>query len=380
MSQHTTDASAAPAEAESFAYAWAPTGRRRALWTPLRVTGSEDWTRVCDQSYVPLATIAEPRFRGEMYAADVGAASVSQVGSTPALISRDRRLVRADPRESLILSIFLRSGGTVVQGGLPVRLQAGDGYLLDSDDPYSVRFHAPYDMLALRLPIASVGVDRRAVSSVVGRVLPRGGHELSVLRRHLALLLADGGRGRDRGGADEEAASALLAELTGMLVRRADDPEAATARLSNDALVAHARHFMVRHFRDSSFGVDDVAREYAVTRRHLEKLFHRLGTSPGSHLRDLRLRHASQLLASDRPMPVSEVALRAGFGDVNTLIRTFRRRWGTTPLRWRNERRRIVAELPPDPRSVALLTDLSRFTWTSIEPPRSSQEAGLAAS
>ena len=352
------------------AYAWGPTGRAQVPWEPLRVAGSDDWTLLCSRSYVPLSTVAEPDFRGEMFAADFGEASVSQIGSTPSLIARDRRRIRSDPRETLILSMFLRSGGSVVQRGHSTHIGGGSGYLLDTDMPYSVRFQTPYDMLAVRLPISTIGIGRREISSTSGLSIPGDSQELSVLRNHLALLLAEAGPGQARSSATDEAAEQLIAELIAVLVQHLDNPEEGRRRLSNEAIVPYARHFMVRHFGDPAFGVDDIAREHAVTRRHLEGLFSRLGTSPGAHLRDLRLRRASQLLVAHSDASVGEVAARAGFGDVNTLIRSFRRRWGTTPHRWRRDRIRALEALPAaaSPADSALLTALDRFSWAAIQP------------
>ena len=48
-----------------------------------------------------------------------------------------------------------------------------------------------------------------------------------------------------------------------------------------------------------------------------------------------RLACAKDLLVHTA-LPISEVAFRAGFSDVNNFIRTFRRETGMTPLRYRD--------------------------------------------
>ena len=51
-----------------------------------------------------------------------------------------------------------------------------------------------------------------------------------------------------------------------------------------------------------------------------------------------RIACAKDLLASTE-LPVSEVALRAGYSDVNNFIRTFRKESGLSPLRYRERQR-----------------------------------------
>lgn len=334
-----------------------PTGLNRSRVAPLHVAGIDAWSSLCSTAYVPLATVAARDFRGSMHETRVGDASVSQVGSTAATIQRGRPRVRTDPREALILSIFLTGGGTVLQGTRPVRVTAGTGYLLESDRPYSVRFDQPYDMLALRLPTEHTGLDHRVLADLTGRPIGPAVPELGVLRGHLAQLV-------DAPPAGDAVATehAVLAELLAALAHRLRHPERPLARLSNDALVVHAQWYLLRHHADASFGVDDLARAYGVSRRHLEIVFTRRGAGPGAHLRTLRLRRASQLLAADRELTVAAAARQAGFGEVNTFIRAFRRQWETTPDDWRRSRSDVVVPLRPP--ADELLTDLSRLTWT----------------
>lgn len=331
-----------------------PTGPARSRVTPLRVVGSDAWSSLCSTSYVPLATVADPGFRGSMHETTAGAASISQVGSTAATIQRRRAQVHADPREALILSIFLTGGGTVLQGAPPAAVRAGAGYLLDSDRPYSVRFAGPYDMLAVRLPVAGTGLDRPALAALTGRPIPAAVPELAVLRGHLAQLLV--------GDPPLATEPRVLAELLGALGHRLRHPERPLPQLGSAALVTHAQWYLQRHHADPSFGVDDLARAYGVSRRYLEVVFARHGAGPGAHLRAVRLRRASRLLAADHRLTVAAAARQAGFGDLNTFIRAFRRAWEVTPDAWRRSGS-AAAPAPHRPDDDGLLTDLGRLTW-----------------
>lgn len=68
-----------------------------------------------------------------------------------------------------------------------------------------------------------------------------------------------------------------------------------------------------------------------VSRRRAERLFgHRLATTPGRYLRDLRLRHAVGLMRNAR-MPVHEAALIAGFSSQPVFSRACRQHFGKSP-------------------------------------------------
>jgi len=58
------------------------------------------------------------------------------------------------------------------------------------------------------------------------------------------------------------------------------------------------------------------------------------GTTPHQYLVAARLRRAARLLLTT-PLPVTEVALEAGFGDLSNFIRTFRRAAGRSPRAFR---------------------------------------------
>ena len=51
----------------------------------------------------------------------------------------------------------------------------------------------------------------------------------------------------------------------------------------------------------------------------------------------IRLTHASNLLKNNTDMPVSEVAFRCGFEDATSFSRAFRRKYGISPSKYRED-------------------------------------------
>ncbi|KAB2844603.1 MAG: helix-turn-helix transcriptional regulator, partial [Burkholderiales bacterium] len=80
-------------------------------------------------------------------------------------------------------------------------------------------------------------------------------------------------------------------------------------------------------------GLDDLARLAYATPLHFLRVFTRVvGATPHQYLIRSRLARACRLLAAG-DLPVTEVALAAGFQDLSNFVRTFQRASGLPPGR-----------------------------------------------
>lgn len=82
----------------------------------------------------------------------------------------------------------------------------------------------------------------------------------------------------------------------------------------------------------------EVARSLGYGRGELRRALEKAGTGYREIVDDCRRREACRLLA-DCDEPVSRVVQRAGFSEPSPFYRAFRRWTGTTPVRWRRDRR-----------------------------------------
>lgn len=84
-----------------------------------------------------------------------------------------------------------------------------------------------------------------------------------------------------------------------------------------------------------SLRVSDVASRIGVHPVHLSRVFRRFqGRSIADYVRQLRVRHACQLLSAAQPS-LADVALDAGFADQSQFSRAFKQLTGVTPGRFR---------------------------------------------
>ncbi len=82
---------------------------------------------------------------------------------------------------------------------------------------------------------------------------------------------------------------------------------------------------------DQEIRLKELAATLGCTQFHLIRLFRaHKGLSPHAFLLQLRLEHARRLLENGRP--ISDTAAAAGFSDQSHLTRTFKSRYGLTPM------------------------------------------------
>jgi AraC-like DNA-binding protein len=121
----------------------------------------------------------------------------------------------------------------------------------------------------------------------------------------------------------------LMLEFLGLATRRGGAaPPRNVVRLARVRDALHAR------FRED-ISLGPLARDAGLTPAALARQFRReYGCTVGTYLRRLRVRHAARLL-TETELPLSHVAVEAGFCDQSHLCRVFRWFTGTSPGEYR---------------------------------------------
>ena len=90
---------------------------------------------------------------------------------------------------------------------------------------------------------------------------------------------------------------------------------------------------------DQPVSLDTASAEAGLSPFHFLRLFTRvMGVTPHQYLVRARLRRAARLLA-DGDLPITGVALEAGFADLSNFVRTFHRAAGVSPRQFRRASR-----------------------------------------
>ncbi len=99
----------------------------------------------------------------------------------------------------------------------------------------------------------------------------------------------------------------------------------------DDALLRQIMDTVEKNMGNENFGVDDLAKEAFLSRRHLSRKVHALtNLSPGEFIRYVRLQRARELLEKGAGS-VAEIAYQVGFGNMSHFSASFRVRFGVLP-------------------------------------------------
>jgi AraC family transcriptional regulator len=132
---------------------------------------------------------------------------------------------------------------------------------------------------------------------------------------------------------------ALHADATGSL----PPPQVSTA---DERRAQQAMRFLEAH-ADEPIALRALAARARVSAFHFLRSFRAAaGTTPHQYLLATRLRRAAALLLRTDE-PVTDIAFRAGFGDLSNFIRTFRRATGRSPRAFRAAGRAVPVVPPP---------------------------------
>ncbi|MGD8497035.1 MAG: helix-turn-helix transcriptional regulator [Gemmatimonadales bacterium] len=107
---------------------------------------------------------------------------------------------------------------------------------------------------------------------------------------------------------------------------------------ADPGLPRRIRQIIENRLDDGCLSVDELADVVGLSRSQLHRLLvESVGESPGRMIRHARLERAAELLrATERP--VSEIAASVGYGDPAHFTRSFKRRFGVTPSRFRTRK------------------------------------------
>ncbi len=97
-------------------------------------------------------------------------------------------------------------------------------------------------------------------------------------------------------------------------------------------ILKEAERTVLENLSDTKFGVQQLAKELAISSRSLSRLINRLtGLSPVGFIREIRLQKAWQMLQRRQYLRVSEVCLEVGIDNPSYFNRKFKERFGLTP-------------------------------------------------
>ncbi|GIJ49147.1 hypothetical protein Val02_60330 [Virgisporangium aliadipatigenens] len=261
-------------------------------------------------------------FAGTVTQWPFGAVTLARIDSQCQLVHRTERDVARAPRGGYYANLQIRGTSLMHQDGRTAVLRPGDLALVHADRPFRFEFGGDFRQLSLYVPrdlieSAASGAPRTAV-----RVDTATGVGAAV--RHALIALSRPGL--------EAGAAARLAVLTGgmlAVIGESAVPSGPASPRSYRAVVADIEE----HLGDDDLSPAATARRLGVSVRWLHRQFVGRERSFAGTVRRMRLEHALRALRDPAlsHLRVIDVAAEAGFGDVSSFHRVFRREFGSTP-------------------------------------------------
>lgn len=232
------------------------------------------------------------------------------------------------------LCLILNEGGPfgVAQRGRESVAQAGEGVLLIYREPALLRFR-DMSCVAVRVPLAGLHAAAADIGPLPALRIPATDPALRLLKTYLTGLpgaMADPGLLR--------LMSAHVCDLIALAIGARDE----VRERAQQGGVRAARLGAIRAAlaADPTLTLAAVAARQGISPRYVQMLFEEAGTSFSAHLLGLRLEAARAMLGSPRHegWSIAAIAFEAGFGDVSSFNRQFRRRFGMAPSDMRPRR------------------------------------------
>ena len=114
------------------------------------------------------------------------------------------------------------------------------------------------------------------------------------------------------------------------------DTSKISANVEEEELVKRMLAAIDENLDNEDYGVDQLARDVAMSRSSLyDKLRTMLGISPADFIRNVRLKHAAELLTNTK-LSITEVSERVGFNSPRIFSSNFKKMFGVLPSEYRS--------------------------------------------
>ena len=241
-----------------------------AVAAPHRV---EFWAKSSCDAYHPLhiGTDATDRFWARMWADRLGPIGVYRIAAGPNTMRRTPRdIVRRRPRVSARLSSLLRGRLHGAQQHRASVLGPGDITSYDTSHPAIFRADAPFDLLVIRVPKATLGKHADKVSRLTAVRIPGEAGLPRLAARfcsEAAAGLADGSIGRDDTGLAEHVIDLVRRLYVDLDASRPPRPR------STAELLIHAQAYIEAKLSDPNLNPEELARACFISTRYLHRVF-----------------------------------------------------------------------------------------------------------
>jgi AraC-like DNA-binding protein len=291
------------------------------------------WREAVCQSFMPLEPedLSDGHFDGSIEGNGGASLYVSRVQSVSAVVQRTRRGIGTFLDGSFYANLQLCGDAIVEQNGEQAIAHPGDIVLVDTNEPFSIRFEHGCDLLCATIPDGGL---RRHLRHFVKR--PNVIRNTGVGRLASTYLETLRELGDDFELVDDLAGD----QLSALLVRAASAQVGATdAPSRREATLKRILDFIIDELDNPLLSAKFVCRELKLSRSTLFAILGDSNVTFASHIRELRLKRCLAQIRDPRltDITIGDIARRAGFANQESFNRAFKRRYGAPPGSYRGK-------------------------------------------
>lgn len=289
------------------------------------------WREIMNDTFFPMHCVAkqdESAFNGEIEQVMVGPGTLYGIRSKSIHYGRDHEEIRH--RQSDTCQLFLLREGTVrlTQQERQVVLKAGDMCLYDTNLPFFLDMPDRYDSLVLQLPRTMMEVRLPGLHNLLARPINDSAGVARLLRHMLVDTSTLGSQG-------ETLISARLGlpimEVVALALESGFPQTEDHSIHRHTALLARLKSSIQDQLDNPKIDLQGIAAGIGISRRTMNRLFAREGSTPTHWLWQQRLAASYQALSQGQNHSVTEVALAYGFTSLSHFSRSFRQAFGVSP-------------------------------------------------
>lgn len=291
------------------------------------------WRELICEAFLALTPESDLRdgFVGTVAQRQLDELNIARITSQRQRVQRTHRDIDRSAYQGYYVNLQVRGSSLMIQDGRSTVLRPGDIAVVDTTRPFTFDFQDDFQQLSLYAPkplLLNGSGTPLATATRVGTITGPG----AAVRHALLSLTAD--------DLATDTAARLAAHACGILAIALDhpaDPHPGSTPLRQDRLHAAALADIDEHLTDTDLSPTTVAARLGVSVRLLYSVFAGRRHSFAAEVRRRRLDHAWRDLQDPARahLCVIDVAVAAGFADVTSFHRAFRREYGHTPAQVR---------------------------------------------
>lgn len=265
--------------------------------------------------------------------------SVMRTAVTTGAVARRTPELLTDGNDDVVLHLQTTGHRVVLQRGREAAVSPGGGVITTNAETSTIMLPGPGRFACIAVPRKLIAARVPRVDDMVARTLPPDAGALRLLSTYLGVLEDEEAL---RSPGLRTAVATHIYDLCALAVGAARDAaevaagrglRAARLHALKQDITAHLAHGGV-----SEVSADALARRHGVTPRYVHMLFESEGTTLSRFKLGLRLARVHDMLsdAAHDELTIGAIAYRAGFTDLSTFNREFRRHFGATPTEIRS--------------------------------------------